>query len=260
MRNNSSVTVHPSPTAGDALRVGVLTPHGAAGADVEFQEMVGGHVTCSVSRISVTHRTEGAEPPTSPDGLRAHADPVLVESAAAELVPQTLDAIAYASTSTAYVIGPTAERELIGRLRQRWGIPVCSTPASVVDGLRHLGAERLAVVHPPWFGEDRHALGVSYFRDQGFAVTRAGIAEVADDPELVEPDEIVDWVTSHLSGDVDAVFLGGNGFRAAGAVAELEDRLGCPVLESNQVLLWSILLATGESLQVRGYGRLLEGE
>jgi hypothetical protein len=37
---------------------------------------------------------------------------------------------------------------------------------------------------------------------------------------------------------------GGNGFGAARAVHELEERLGCLVLESNQVLLWSIMRET----------------
>jgi maleate isomerase len=31
------------------------------------------------------------------------------------------------------------------------------------------------------------------------------------------------------------VFIGGNGFRAIGAIASLEEDLGCPVLSANQV-------------------------
>jgi maleate isomerase len=54
----------------------------------------------------------------------------------------------------------------------------------------------------------------------------------------------------------EAVFIAGTGFRAAHAIAELERRTGQLVLEANQVLLWSILAATGAKLQIDGYGRL----
>ena len=56
---------------------------------------------------------------------------------------------------------------------------------------------------------------------------------------------------------VEAVFLAGNGFRAVGAVEELELRTGRLVLEANQALLWGILAATGTGWDVTGHGRLL---
>ena len=37
----------------------------------------------------------------------------------------------------------------------------------------------------------------------------------------------------------------------------LEERLGCLVLESNQVLLWSALVETGASVDLHGCGSLL---
>jgi maleate isomerase len=236
------------------IDVGILTPHGSAGADDEFAVMAGAHVRTRVRRISLL---PDGPAPTSPGDLRAHADPSLVEAAAVELDPRSLQVIAYASTSTAYVLGHREERELIARLADRWDLPVCSTPASAVDALRHLGAERLAVVHPPWFGEDRDALGAEYFRDQGFSVSSA-LADVTTDPARVEPDEVVEWVTENVPAQVDAVFLGGNGFRAARAIGPLEQRLDRSVLESNQVLLWSVNESLGTPLHVRGFGRLLE--
>jgi maleate isomerase len=112
-------------------------------------------------------------------------------------------------------------------------------------------------VHPPWFGEECNALGAAYFLDQGFLVSSADLADVTDDPALVEPDEVVEWVAENVPDDVDAVFLGGNGFRAARAVGPLEQRLDRSVLESNQVLLWSVNESLGTPLDVRGFGRLL---
>jgi maleate isomerase len=67
---------------------------------------------------------------------------------------------------------------------------------------------------------------------------------------------VIDWVSRHVSDEAEAVFIGGNGFRAAQAIDTLERRLGRLVLESNQVLLWSILAQVGSSADIRGYGRL----
>jgi maleate isomerase len=54
------------------------------------------------------------------------------------------------------------------------------------------------------------------------------------------------------------VFIGGTGFRAVRAIEALEERLGRPVLESNQVLLWSILATVHADCEVGGYGRLFD--
>lgn len=237
------------------IDVGILTPHAATGADDEFYVMAGTAVSTHVRRISLL--PDGSAP-TSPEELRAHADPSVVDATAAELDPGRLQAIAYASTSTAYVLGHPDERELVARLSDRWGVQVCSTPASAVDALRRLGAERLAVVHPPWFGEDLNSRGASYFGDQDFSVASADLADVTDNPVLLEPAEVVEWVAENVPDDADAVFLGGNGFRAARAVGPLEQILDRPVLESNQVLLWSINESLETPVVVRGFGRFLE--
>jgi maleate isomerase len=210
--------------------VGIVTPHAAAGADVEFRDLVGDQVTTRVARVVSAARE--SDPPTSADGLRALTRPDLLDGAVARLEPESLDVLAYASTSTAYAIGLAAERDLITRLRDRWSLPVSSSPAAAVNALRRRGAQRLSLVHPPWFGSDRAALGARYFVEQGFSVVQAELADVPDDPALVEPHHVVDWACVHLDPDIDAVFVGGDGFRAAGAIEPLEERRGCLVLES----------------------------
>jgi maleate isomerase len=238
------------------ITVGIITPHVAAGADVEFHDLAGDQVATRVARIRPS--AADLESPTSADGLRALARPDLLDAAVTRLEPGSLDALAYASTSTAYAMGPAGERDLAARLRHRWSLPVSSTPAAAVEALRRCGAQRLSLVHPPWFGDDRAARGTAYFGQEGFIVVQAELAGVPEDPDLVEPDHVVDWASSHIDPDVDAVFVGGNGFRAAGAVATLEERLGCLVLESNQVLLWSALVATGVSVGLHGCGSLFD--
>lgn len=101
-------------------------------------------------------------------------------------------------------------------------------------------------------------LGGEYFAGLGFEVVEARLAELPDDPDEIEPAMVVEYVARHVSPHAKAVFLGGNGFRAARAVQALEVRTGRLVLEANQVLLWSVLRSLGAPAATPGYGKLLE--
>jgi maleate isomerase len=242
------------------ISIGVLTPHAAAGPEVELPDMAPGQVSVRVSRIPAPGATGPApgEPPTSPAGLRALTAPSALDEAAAAFAPGSVDAIGYASTSTGYAIGFDAETAMLERLSQRCGLPVAGTSVSAVAALHVLRAQRMALVHPPWFDDELNDMGAAYFRSQGFEVVSSASAGLANDPTRVEPGPVIEWICRHVADDAEAVVIGGTGFRAGRAIEALEERLGRPVLESNQVLLWSILAAVGADLPARGRGRLFE--
>lgn len=238
-------------------RVGVLTPHATPGADAELPEMAPGLVRVGTARIRAAVPGVGVSRPRTPAGdLRAQVTPEALDEAAAALLP-AVDVLAVASTSLGYALGHAAEYELVGRLRARWGVPVCTTSLSVVSALRSRHVQRISLVHPPWFGQSLHDLGSQYFRGQGFDVVDARLAPLPDDPDQVEPAMVVEYVAQHLCSRADAVVIGGNGFRAARAIDALEARTGRLVLEANQVLLWSVLRSVGAPTIAAGFGRLL---
>jgi maleate isomerase len=238
------------------LRVGVLTPHGAAGPEVELPDMVPGRLTTVVARIRPAAATASWTPPATPSGLRALADPSTVDQAAAPFRAGSVDVVVHASTSTGYAIGHRAEAALVEGLRRSCGVPAVASGSAAVAALRACGSRRVTVVHPPWFDDEADELGAGYFRGQGFEVSLSQAAGLPDDPARVRPEHVVDWVVRHVDAGAGAVFLGGNGFRTARAIEELERRTGLLVLGANQVLLWSILAATGTRWEVAGYGRL----
>ena len=55
---------------------------------------------------------------------------------------------------------------------------------------------------------------------------------------------------------VEGVFIGGNGFRAIGVIAALEEDLGRPVLTANQVAFWYALRLAGVGAEVDDYGQV----
>jgi len=73
----------------------------------------------------------------------------------------------------------------------------------------------------------------------------------------VDRRRVIEWVEHHIDDRAEAVFLAGNGFHAAGAVAELELRTGRLIVAANQAVLWGILVATGTGWDIVGHGRLL---
>lgn len=84
-------------------------------------------------------------------------------------------------------------------------------------------------------------MGVGYFRDQGFDVTLLKATGLSRDPSRIHTEGITDCVSRRLGDGDEGLFMAGNGFRAARAVPELEQRTGRLVLQANQVLLWSII-------------------
>jgi maleate isomerase len=242
---------------GDLLRIGVLTPHAAAGPEAEFPDMAPGRLAISVARVrspAVTVNPIGGPP--APLGARVLTDPPLLDDAAGKLAAVPVDVIGYASTSTGYAIGFDGETAMVDRLARSTGVPIAATGPSAVLALRVLGVERVALVDPPWFDDEINELGARYFRSQGLDVVSSASADLAPDPRLIEAAPVVEWTIRHVPDRAEAVYFGGNGFRVAAAIETLEDRLDRPVLTSNQVLLWRLLAVAGATFPVSGYGRL----
>jgi maleate isomerase len=195
----------------------------------------------------------------TPSGLRALIASPLLDEAAEMLGRGSLDVVVCASTSLAFAIGFDAEAALASRLSALVRIPVLATCASAVLALRTLGVERVALVHPPWFDAELNDLGAAYFQSTGFDVSSASAA-LSQNPRRIDAAAVYEWTSRNVSRDAEAVFIGGNGFQAAGAIGALETTLGRPVLTANQVLLWNLLAETGASCEVGGYGRLFMHE
>ena len=101
--------------------------------------------------------------------------------------------------------------------------------------------------------------GEIYFRMKGFDVVQCTRLAPARPLEVeIAPAELFDFVASHTPRSAEAVFIGGNGMRAVGAINALETRLGIPVLSANQVLLFDALNALGKAHSVRQYGKIFE--
>jgi maleate isomerase len=242
------------------IRLGVLTPHADVGPESELRAMAPPDVGIHAARVMFgAMRPGGVMDPTIPLApVRAFAEPPHVDDAVDQLAAAPLAAIAYAFTSSAYVIGTSGEAAMLDRLAGRArGLPVVATCSATVDALHALGVARLCLIDPPWFDVGLNDLGRAYYTDAGFDVALAAPCGLASGQALIQPGDLHDWVADHAPDDAEAVVLGGNGFRAVGVIEKLEATLGRPVLTANQALLWSALRATGLSTTaITRYGKL----
>jgi maleate isomerase len=240
---------------GYRARIGLLTPNDDAVPESEFWTMAPEGVSVHVGRVLLVDPRTFADPP--------HPD-----DATALLAALPMHAIAFAFTTTGYILGPGGEQALKTRLEKRSnGIPVLLQCPAAVAAFRALGVQRIALIHPPWFADDQQQLGIAYFRNQGFDVVYANqmrlrglsVAQATDPLRKfteIYPAELYEWARTQVPNEAEAVLFSGNGFRAIGVIAALEEDLGRPVLTANQVAFWYALREAGVHAPVNGYGRL----
>jgi maleate isomerase len=195
--------------------------------------------------------------------LATYADPPGPENATDLLARLPLQAIIYAWTVGSYLLGTTGEKELVDRVEQHSnGIPVLMSAPAATAGFRALQAERIALIHGPFFTDDFDQKGVAYFQERGFEVVH--VSHMLPAIDVPHPNtgsvalaaDIYEWVRGHVPSSAQAVFIGGNAVRAIGVIAALEEDLRRPILTANQVSLWHALRVAGSNVEVHNYGRL----
>ena len=240
-------------------RIGVLTPHADVVPETEFGALAPEGISIHAMRVRFGAYKAGGtmDRIIADDPVRAFAEPPLVDDAAELLAAAPLHAIVYAFTSSSYVRGAADDAALKARLERRTrGIPVIIPCAAAVTALTVLTAKRLALISPPWFSEEMDHRGARYFQSQGFEVVQSGPAGLPSDQQGIRPGQLYEWVRTHMPEDADAVFIGGNGFRAIGVINALEEHLARPVLTANQVAFWDALRLSGTRASVVGYGQI----
>jgi len=176
--------------------------------------------------------------------------------AASTLLPDgSLDVICYGCTSGSLVIG---EDHVFKELNK--GAPAAKATSlitGVIRALRAIGAKRIAVATP--YLDEINTREAAYLTDSGFDVATIKGLNLERDSDMVRvrPDFIADYAASLDSPDVDAVFISCGALRSLDIVDALEQRLGKPVICSNQAMIWDVLRLAGIKDKIEGYGRLL---
>jgi arylmalonate decarboxylase len=180
--------------------------------------------------------------------------------AAEHLARQNVDAIMVIGTSLTFYKGAAVHRRLLDDLRAATGLPVSTMSQAVVDGLRAVGAEKVAVA-TAYDGEVNRRLK-DFLTDEGFsvgAIDGFGITEFGG-PERMGEQDILDLSARvcEQAGEPEGLLISCGGLRTLGVARPFEQRHGVPVVTSTQSAFWAAMRLVGESGQLAGYGRMLE--
>mgnify|MGYP000476368455 CR=1 FL=1 len=91
-----------------------------------------------------------------------------LESKALEFANVPLRALGFACTGPSYLAGRDREDDLLARLSDQLNCHVTSSAVAVVDALRALGAERIALVSP--YSDALTQSSIAYWNSRGFSV------------------------------------------------------------------------------------------
>jgi arylmalonate decarboxylase len=194
----------------------------------------------------------------TPEGFAAAFDAIV--PAADHLAAQGVDAIMVVGTSLTFYRGPEAHDRLLERLRARTGLRVSSMSAAIIDGLRAVGAKRVAVataysdVINQRLNELLEAAGCAVLALECFNILDFGGPSSKSEGDIIALSE----KSVAAARDAEGIVISCGGLRTLGVAKPLEARCGIPVVASTQAAFWSAMGLVGESGQIAGYGRLLE--
>jgi arylmalonate decarboxylase len=193
----------------------------------------------------------------TPAGYDAAWDGIL--PAAKELAKQGVDAIMVIGTSLTFYRGYEAHQRLLEQLRQETGLPVSTMTEAVIEGLRSVGAKRIAVTTA--YSDVVNDRLADFLRRSGFEVLSLeafGLTGFGDAEKQSEQD-IIDLSGKAIAkaASADAVLISCGGLMTLDCAEPIEKRHGIPVVTSTQAAFWKALRLAGDSGQIAGHGRML---
>jgi arylmalonate decarboxylase len=135
--------------------------------------------------------------------------------------------------------------------------------AAVVEGLRSVGAERIAVATA--YADEVNDRLRDFLERSGFEVASLeafGLTEFGGPGKKSEA-EIIDLGVQACgaAGDPEGLLISCGGLLTLNCAVPIEQRCDVPVVTSTQAAFWSALRLAGLSGQLSGYGRMLaQGE
>ncbi len=197
----------------------------------------------------------------TPEGYESAWNGIL--PAAEYLARQGVDAIMVIGTSLTFYRGPEAHAQLLKDLRKRTGLPVSTMSQALIDGLREVGAKRVAVataytdVVNRKLKELLEAAGIEVLSLECFNLLEFNAPHKMTEAEIISLSDTAVANAAKAKG-AEAILISCGGLRTLGVAEPLEASHGIPVVSSATAAFWAAMRLVGESGHVAGYGRLFE--
>jgi arylmalonate decarboxylase len=180
--------------------------------------------------------------------------------AAEYLAKQNVSAIMVIGTSLTFYRGPEAHDWLLEELRQRTGLPVSTMSQAIIDGLREVGAKRVAVATAYSDVVNRRlkellaAADIDVLSLECFDLLEFGGPSRKSEADIIA---LSDSAVEHADRP-EGILISCGGLRTLEVAKPLEAQHGIPVVSSATAAFWAAMRLVGESGRVAGYGQLFE--
>ncbi|ORE98941.1 ectoine utilization protein EutA [Aurantimonas sp. 22II-16-19i] len=230
-----------------ARRVGLILLSTDHTTETDFARLVAGEgIGVYANRIEYAN-------PTTPENLLAMR-PRLAEAAAAILPGSALDAVCFSCSSASAVIGDLAVTEAVQAGKP--GVSVVTPALAAAKALTALGARRIAMLTPYLAATTRPL--ADYVEAKGFELAAVTCLGFDDDRVMarISRAALVEAAVAAMPDDAEALFISCTALRAVSVVAEIEGRIGRPVVTSNQATIWECLHHCEAAPKLANAGRL----
>ncbi len=234
-------------------RIGVMVPATNTTVEPDFHRIAPPGTSIHSQRLWLTNEAIGKD---GMDEMNSQ-----LEQGGRYLRQAKIDVVTMVGTTNSFYRGIEWSGQMEQIMATAAGVPAVATSPSVAQALNYFGAKKISVASPyPDWNNDRLR---EYFEAQGFDVlnveaepwaAQAGAQGINDQ----DPEVILEFATKVCRPEADALFCPCTAWRAMEAAAELEQRLGKPVVTAVQATAWRTFRKAGITQSIQGAGRLLE--
>lgn len=229
--------------------LGLILPPADRAVPEEGIAMYGERLSFVVTGLGIESMT-----PASFDAAQAR-----IPAAAEYLARAGAQAIELMGTSLTFYKGEAYNRELREAVTRASGLPATTMSNGVIDGLKAVGAKRVAVAtaYNDQVNERLRAFLLEHDIEP-LVITGMGI-EAMTDIDRVTQDDLLEFAVrvGESAPTADSLLVSCGGFRTLELIAPLEARTGVPVISSMPHGLWAGARLVGLSGVAAGFGSLL---
>ena len=229
--------------------LGLIYPPVRLGAPEEGLAMYGSQVRFVTTGLGLKTMT--------PDGYDAVLD--RIGPAAKELAGEGAQAVVLMGTSLSFYKGAAFNDMLTETVHQASGLPAVTMSTGVVEGLRAVGAKRIAAATA--YNDEVNGRLQAFLEESGFEVARVqglGLEKVEDVDSVTQP-QLIDFGAKvfEAAKGADSILVSCGGLRTLEILAPLEERCKVPAVSSMPHALWAGVRLLGLSGRAPGFGSLL---
>ena len=215
-------------------------------AESDFFDMAPNDVAIHITRLKTDDHTTN-------ETLSKHIE--FMSDAASRIQPDTKpDVISYSCTSGSIVIGEEKIKEEIKK-GAPYAIPM-TLVTGVVDALEELKVKNLVVGTP--YLDEINTKEAEFLINKGFSVLNIQGLNLTKGIEFgtVTPEYWIKFALEINEAAADAIFLSCGGIRSTEVIDRIEQKVGKPVITSNQAQMWSCLRRARVQDKILGFGEL----